>query len=101
MWQTIIEFVVSPVIGAFMAYVVWTLQQQSKQTSANNRGTMILLRDKIIEDHKRYCIDGMPMPSYAYENFVETYEAYKALGGNGMAQKMFDEMKSVDINRKE
>ena len=40
------------------------------------------------------------MPSYAYENFVETYEAYKALGGNGMAQKMFDEMKNVDINRK-
>ena len=101
MWQTIIEFVVSPIIGAFMAYVVWKLQQQSKQTTANNRGTMILLRDKIIEDHKKYCIDGMPMPSYAYENFVETYEAYKALGGNGMALKMFDEMKSVGINRKE
>lgn len=101
MWQTIIEFVVSPIIGAFMAYVVWKLQQQSKQTSANNRGTMILLRDKIIEDHKKYVIDTLPMPSYAYENFVETYEAYKALGGNGMAQKMFDEMKRVDINRKE
>lgn len=101
MWQTIIEFVVSPVIGAFMAYVVWKLQQQTKQTTANNRGTMILLRDKIIEDHRRYCIEKMPMPSYAYENFVETYEAYKALGGNGMAQKMFDEMKSVGINRKE
>ena len=101
MWQTIIEFVVSPIIGAFMAYVVWKLQQQTKQTTANNRGTMILLRDKIIEDHKKYCIDGMPMPSYAYENFVETYEAYKALGGNGMALKMFDEMKSVGINRKE
>lgn len=101
MWQTIIEFVVSPIIGAFMAYVVWKLQQQTKQTTANNRGTMILLRDKIIDDHKKYCIDGMPMPSYAYENFVETYEAYKALGGNGMAQKMFDEMKNVSINRKE
>jgi len=101
MWQTIIEFVVSPVVAAFMTYVVWKLQQQSKQTTANNRGTMILLRDKIIEDHKKYAIDKLPMPSYAYENFVETYEAYKALGGNGMALKMFDEMKSVGINRKE
>lgn len=101
MWQTIIEFVVSPIVAAFMGYVVWKLQQQSKWTHANNRGTMILLRDKIIEDHGKYVIEGRPMPSYAYENFVETYEAYKALGGNGMAQKMFDEMKNVDINRKE
>lgn len=101
MWQTIIEFIVSPIVAAFMAYVVWKLQQQTKQTTANNRGTMILLRDKIIEDHDKYVIERRPMPSYAYENFIETYEAYKALGGNGMAQKMFDEMKAVDINRKE
>ena len=101
MWQTIIEFVVSPIVAAFMGYVVWKLQQQSKWTHANNRGTMILLRDKIIEDHGKYVIGKLPMPSYAYENFVETYEAYKALGGNGMAQKMFDEMKHVSINRKE
>ena len=101
MWQTIIEFIVSPIVAAFMAYVVWKLQQQTKQTTANNRGTMILLRDKIIEDHDKYVIERRPMPSYAYENFIETYEAYKALGGNGMAQKMFDEIKAVDINRKE
>ena len=101
MWQTIIEFVVSPIVAAFMAYVVWKLQQQTKQTTANNRGTMILLRDKIIEDHGKYVIEGRPMPSYAYENFVETFEAYKALGGNGMALKMFDEVKKVNINRKE
>ena len=100
MWATIIEFIISPVLVAFMAYITWVLQDQGKKTSANNRGTMILLRDKIIEDHGKYVIEGRPMPSYAYENFVETYEAYKALGGNGMAQKMFDEMKTVDINRK-
>ena len=101
MWQTVIEFIISPVIAAFMGYVVWKLQQQTKQTSANNRGTMILLRDKIIEDHDKYVIEGRPMPSYAYENFVETYEAYKALGGNGMALKMFEELKHVNINKKE
>lgn len=101
MAQTVIEFIISPVVAAFMGFVVWKLQQQSKQTSANNRGTMILLRDKIIEDHDKYVIEKKPMPSYAYENFCETYEAYKALGGNGMAQKMFSEMQEVHINRKE
>lgn len=101
MWATIIEFIISPVLVAFMAYITWVLQDQRKKTNANNRGTMILLRDKIIADHDKYVIEKKPMPSYAYENFVETYEAYKALGGNGMAQKMFDEMKTVSINRKD
>lgn len=101
MWQTIIEFVVSPVIAAFMAYVTWCLQDQRKKTNANNEGTMILLRDKIIDDHTKYVIDKCPMPSYAYENFVETYQAYKKLGGNGMADKMYTELQSVKINKKE
>ena len=100
MATTIIEYIISPVVVAFMGYVVWALQNQRKQTNANNRGTMILLRDKIIEDHNKYVVENRPMPSYAYENFVETYEAYKALGGNGMAVKMYDEMQSVNINRK-
>ena len=101
MAATIIEYIISPIVVAFMGYVVAALQAQKKSTNANNRGTMILLRDKIIEDHQKYCIEQKPMPSYAYENFVETYEAYRALGGNGMAVKMFDEMKQVSINRKE
>lgn len=100
MTTAIIEYIVSPIVAAFMGFVVWRLQQQSKQTSANNRGTMILLRDKIIEDHNKYVIDGKPMPSYAYENFIETYQAYKALGGNGMAEKLFAEMQGVHINKR-
>lgn len=100
MAQTIIEFIISPVVVAFMGYVVWALKEQRKQTNANNRGTMILLRDKIIEDHSKYVVDGKPMPSYAYENFVETYEAYRALGGNGMAEKMYAEIQSVNINKR-
>ena len=101
MMQTIIEFIVSPVVAAFMRYVVFALKEQRKQTNAQNRGTMILLRDKIIEDHDKYVIEQKPMPSYAYENFCETYEAYKALGGNGMAEKMFAEMQGIHINRKD
>ena len=99
MAPTIIEFVISPIVAAFMGYVVWALKDQRKRTSANNRGTMILLRDKIIEDHSRYVVESKPMPSYAYENFVETYEAYRALGGNGMAEKMYSEMQAVQINK--
>ncbi len=98
MWTAVIEFVISPMVVAFMGFVVWKLQQQTKQTSANNRGTMILLRDKIFDDHEKYVVEGHPMPSYAYQNFLETYDAYRALGGNGVAVKMMNEMEELHIS---
>ena len=98
MWTAIIEFIISPMVVAFMGFVVWKLQQQTKQTSANNRGTMILLRDKIFDDHEKYVVERRPMPSYAYQNFLETYDAYRALGGNGVVVKMMNEMEELHIS---
>ncbi|WP_243126949.1 hypothetical protein [Hominisplanchenecus murintestinalis] len=44
---------------------------------------MLLLRVQLIEYHDKYMKLGS-IPSYAYENFVEMYQAYHELGGNGM-----------------
>ena len=49
----------------------------------NSTGTMLLLRVQLIEYHDKYMKLGS-IPSYAYENFVEMYQAYHELGGNGM-----------------
>jgi hypothetical protein len=37
------------------------------------------------------------IPSYAYQNFEEMYEAYHDLGGNGMVKKMYEEIKELHI----
>ena len=63
---------------------------------ANSKGTMLLLRVQLIEYHDKYMKLG-EIPSYAYENFVEMYNAYHALGGNGMATKMYDEIKEMRL----
>lgn len=40
------------------------------------------------------------IPSYAYQNFCEMYEAYHRLGGNGMVTKMKQEIEELHIKRK-
>ena len=82
-----------------LGYIVWLLKNQKKDRDANSKGTMLLLRVQLIEYHDKYVALG-GIPSYAYENFVEMYEAYHSLGGNGMVTKMKQEIEKLHLKRK-
>lgn len=81
-----------------LGYIVWLLKNQKKSRDANSRGTMLLLRVQLIEYHDKYMSLGH-IPSYAYENFCEMYEAYHSLGGNGMITHMHEEVKELEIRK--
>ncbi len=81
-----------------LGYIVWLLQNQKKGRDANTKGTMLLLRVQLIEYHDKYMKLG-EIPSYAYENFEEMYEAYHKLGGNGMITKMKEEIEELHLGR--
>lgn len=87
------------VLTALMGYIVWLLQNQKKDRDANSKGTMLLLRVQLIEYHDKYTELG-EIPSYAYENFQEMYDAYHALGGNGMITKMHEEIEELHLKKK-
>ena len=87
------------VLTALMGYIVWLLKKQKKDRDANSKGTMLLLRVQLIEYHDKYTILGS-IPSYAYENFCEMYEAYHELGGNGMITKMKEEIDVLHLKKK-
>lgn len=87
------------VLTALMGYIVWLLKKQKKDRDANSKGTMLLLRVQLIEYHDKYTILGS-IPSYAYENFCEMYEAYHELGGNGMITKMREEIDELHLKKK-
>lgn len=84
------------ILTSVLGYVVWLLKQQKKDRDANSKGTMLLLRVQLIEYHDKYMTLG-EIPSYAYDNFVEMYNAYHTLGGNGMITKMYDEIQSLHL----
>ena len=81
-----------------LGYIVWLLQNQKKDRDANTKGTMLLLRVQLIEYHDRYMKLGS-IPSCAYENFCEMYEAYHKLGGNGMITKMKEEIEELHLGK--
>lgn len=82
-----------------LGYIVWLLKNQKKDRDANSKGTMLLLRVQLIEYHDKYMALG-EIPSYAYENFVEMYESYHELGGNGMITKMYEEIQELHLKKK-
>lgn len=87
------------VLPTVLGYIIWLLKRQKKDKDANSKGTMLLLRVQLIEYHDRYMVQGA-IPSYAYENFVEMYHAYHALGGNGMVTKMYHEIEDLHLRKK-
>ena len=89
-------------LPTLMGYIVWLLKRQKKDRDANSKGTMLLLRVQLIEYHDKYIRLG-EIPSYAYSNFCEMYQAYHSLGGNGMITKMYNEIEELHLktNNKE
>lgn len=85
-------------LPAILGYIVWLLQQQNKGKDANSKGTMLLLRVQLIEYHDKYMKLG-EIPSYAYDNFIEMYNAYHTLGGNGMVTKMYNEIQALHLGK--
>lgn len=88
----IVEYIISPILVAGLGYIVWLLQQSRKVTDANATGTMLLLRREIIEDHRRFVIDGEILTAADFAYIDEVYQAYKGLNGNGMADKLYEEI---------
>ena len=86
------------VLPAVLGYIVWLLKRQKKDRDANGKGTMLLLRVQLIEYHDRYMALGH-IPSYALENFIDMYEAYHELGGNGMVTEMYKEILELEIRK--
>lgn len=79
-----------------LGYIVWLLKEGKLIRSANSEGTKCLLRVKLIEYHDKY-MEKKAIPSYALRNWIEMFDAYKQLGGNGMIDGMDHEVRSLPI----
>ena len=83
-------------ITSLMGYIVWLLKQQKKDRDANSKGTMLLLRVQLIEYHAKW-MEREYITKHGLENFIEMYDAYHALGGNGMVTHLLEEVKELQI----
>lgn len=84
------------VLPAILGYIVWLLKRQNRKRDANSKGTMLLLRVQLIEYHREWMERGYST-KHGIENFMEMYEAYHSLGGNGMVTHLLEEVKELPI----
>lgn len=88
------------VLPVLMGYIVWLLKKQKKDRDANSHGTMLLLRVQLIDYHEKWTLRGY-ISKHGLENFIEMYNAYHALGGNGMVTHLLEEVKDLPIKTAE
>ena len=89
------------IVTALVGYAVKMLQDSKKVEKAQAAGTRLLLRRQIISDYKKYVVKGEPMSHFAYDDLVEVHDTYKALGGNGLTDKMYEELQNISITGEE
>lgn len=83
-------------LPVLLGYIVWLLQRQKRDRDANSKGTMLLLRVQLIEYHQKWMERGY-ITRHGLENFLEMYNAYHSLGGNGMVTHLLEEIKALPI----
>ena len=71
-------------------------KQEADRNNALENGVRCLLRAKLIEYHAKYTALGY-ISSHGLENGNLMYNAYKALGGNGLLDQMNEEIKHLPV----
>lgn len=92
----IVAELLTVILTPLMGYIAWLLKQQKKDRDANSKGTMLLLRVQLIEYHKEWTKRGY-ITRHGLQNFIEMYDAYHALGGNGMVTHLLEEVRELQI----
>lgn len=89
--SSVISCTVSSVIGGLVTYLVTKWKKGAKREKALSEGVLSLLRNQLVEYHDKYTGRGF-CPLYAKESARHSYEAYHALGGNGVVTKLYEDL---------
>lgn len=82
------------IIEAIAARERKRIKADNQKSDALMNGVQALLRREIIAEYNHYTEQGH-IPIYCIENVLDMYNAYKALGGNGMATKLVEVLKQL------
>lgn len=84
---TIVGWIVCPIIGIVLGWLVASLKKNNTETKALKSGVQALLRDRLLQSYKYYTTKG-----YAdfedRDNFENMYCQYHNLGQNGVMDDM-------------
>lgn len=77
----------SGVLVPVIAYFIKRIKATEQKNEAIALGVQALLKDRLIERYNHYDEKGYA-PIYAKENFLNMWEQYHCLGGNGVMDEL-------------
>ena len=98
-WLT--QPIVSQIVGVIVAAACGYLGAQVKRLNARDKalydGMQALLRRQMVDDFERYVVDGAAMSIERKQEITDCYQAYAALGGNGVGAEMYEKLRAVKV----
>ncbi len=88
---TILTAIISAVVGAGVTALIARARLGKIKYGAVQEGLQSLLRAEIIRQNEKYIERGY-CPVYAKDALRRVYEAYHALGGNGVMTDLYNEV---------
>lgn len=93
---SIILAVTTMIIGFFGGRLRAKVKREMKEDAAMKNGMRCLLRERIIEICDR-CLERDFVRIHSLESLGDLFEQYKALGGNGTAAKLIEDVKKLQV----
>lgn len=94
---SIVTWAMTGALGALVGFFATKLHAKTKHEEAMEEGMRCLLRKEIVDMYDWHVHEGHPMSVERKRDVVEAYEAYHALGGNGVITDMYSELMDKDV----
>ena len=107
-WVTVAGWLAGPVIAAVISWLAASLRAARKRSTEHDArrdaehaalmaGMREMMRRELYDMHRRYVVDGEPMPYDEKEREESVYDVYHALGGNGTGTHVHQELQAAYV----
>jgi hypothetical protein len=89
----------SPLLSALLGGSgLWAfMKAKADRNTTEDELLLLLVRDRIIEEGERYLERGYILSGEYADFYEELYKPYKELGGNGLAQHIFERIEKLPM----
>ena len=95
---TVAGWLVSPLIGVLLGWLIASLKKNNQETKALKSGMQALLRDRLLQSYRYF--EGKGYVGFDdRENFENMYQNYHALGQNGVMDDIHDKFLALPIHK--
>lgn len=84
--------VISIIVAAVCGWLGASVSRLKKRDAALYEGMRAVLRRELVDDYERYVQHEDPLTIERMQEIHDCYAAYAALGGNGTAKTLYDEL---------